>query len=121
MSPFNEYQGAYCRNCGQRCQPEAWGRPREDYDPPGTAAFLPDWRSPCCHDELSEDPVSERCDGCGATVDCSVPDREMDRFSLADGNLYCPSCLADYRADHPDWEELVEAAARLADSREDRE
>lgn len=115
---WSEWQSAFCKNCGQTCTPERYTRPAEWYD--ATTRQVQDWRSPCCHDQLSEDPVSDQCDMCGATVDCSVPDQEMEKFVLADGDLMCPACLADYRRDHPDWEAVVEEAEARADSREDR-
>jgi len=120
MTPtFNEYQSAYCRNCGQSCQPERYTRPPEDNEP-WLHRKVEDWRSSCCKDELSEDPVSDRCDQCGATVWTNVPDAEVARFILADGNLLCPSCLADYRVDHPDWEAVVEELEYRQDCKEDR-
>jgi hypothetical protein len=61
-----------------------------------------DWRSPCCHDELSEDPVTDRCDQCG-----EIAARGAE-FPKIEDETFCPGCLADYRADHPRLENLPE-------------
>ena len=91
----------YCKNCGQECTPIKYIRPKEDYDPPGTYAFVGDWRSSCCKDELSEDPVTHLCACCTATAYMG------ETFNLVDRELMCPDCERDYRADHPDMEEEI--------------
>jgi hypothetical protein len=93
---FSAYQGAYCRNCGQSCQPERYQRPREDSEPFGNA-YIWDFRSGCCHDQLSEEPVSQQCAVCGATVQINVPDADIAVFETVDGDVMCPCCVEDYK------------------------
>lgn len=85
---YSEYQSAYCCNCGQLCTPERYKRAPEDHERWFTGPrYVNDWRSPCCHDALSEDPVSDRCEECGATVDPRTDESFPDSL--------CPSCEDD--------------------------
>ncbi len=85
---------AYCRCCGQLCQPEAYNRPAEDYDG-GTmiGLMVKDWRSPCCLDAVSSEPVTDQCHQCG-----EVAARGAE-FPKIDDVVVCPNCLGDYRLD----------------------
>lgn len=94
---------AYCRCCGQKCQPQAYQRPAEDYDEgTGGVGMVNDWRSPCCGNGLSLAPVTDQCNQCG-----EVAARGAE-FAQVDDVMLCPGCLADYRGDHPSLEELPE-------------
>ncbi len=101
---FCEYQSAYCKNCGQTCTPQKYERPREYYDSFNSPTWITDWRSPCCKDELSEDPVTDQCQGCGAIANLI----DNENFQVVDGEMLCSSCCADYRDDHPSLEDLPE-------------
>jgi hypothetical protein len=102
---------AYCRCCGQKCTPEAYQRPAEDYDQgTGGVGLVMDWRSPCCGDNLSAEPITDRCCQCG-----DVAERGEEFHKTRDG-IYCSGCLADIRRDHPDMEEEI----AKAETREDR-
>jgi hypothetical protein len=87
---------AYCQCCGQKCTPEKFRRPAEDHDEgTGGKGLVDDWRSPCCHDALSAEPVTDQCVQCG-----TVAARGEDFEQGIDGP-YCLSCLADYYVDRP--------------------
>jgi hypothetical protein len=111
---WNTDEEVYCRNCGQLCKPEHYYRPSEDYDAfPGMKHA---YRSPCCKDELSEDPVSDRCDQCGTTVDCSVPDKDMEHYRKEWGMTLCDQCYNDIIVDRGhDMEYQVARAEYMED------
>ena len=112
---MTENDVAYCQTCGQKCRPEAYQRPAEDYDQgTGGVGFVNDWRSPCCHDALSAEPVTDQCCQCG-----EVAARGQEFLKTPDG-IYCPGCLADLRQDHPDPEEVAAGAEHRRDTREER-
>ena len=102
---------AYCQCCGQKCTPEAYQRPAEDFDmKEGIFGYVSDWRSPCCHDMLSTEPVTDQCCQCR-----EVAARGQSYLVIPDG-IYCPGCLAEMREDHPDMENVIS----LSEYREDR-
>ncbi len=92
---WDEDDFAWCKNCGQECKPEKYKRLKEDYDPPGSNAFVTDWRSPCCNDELSPEPVSDRCIWCGKCADL-LKDENYNWCGNC-GDLFCPECLGTWR------------------------
>ena len=126
MTWENEWH-AYCKNCGQECRPEPYTRVKEYYDPPGARGLIADWRSPCCKDELSADPVSARCVMCGKCQDPNEPVlwRECDNCR----DTFCPECLVKWRDlkvcapckddltmdKGPDWEEEIDRVGYLED------
>ena len=87
---FCECKLVYCKNCGQTCTPEAYRRVAEDNEK-WLGPYRDDWRSPCCHDELSEEPVSDRCDECGATADLIINQKFRKEWSMT----LCPCCYDD--------------------------
>jgi hypothetical protein len=102
---------AYCQCCGQKCHPQAYQRPAEDYDQgTGGVGLVDDWRSPCCHDALSMLPVTDQCCQCG-----DVAARGQSFPVIPDG-IYCPGCLAEMREKRPDMENVIS----MAEYREER-
>lgn len=80
---------AFCQTCGQKCTPELLRRPAEDHDAgTGGKGMVNDWRSPCCHDKLSAEPVTDQCDQCG-----EVAARGAE-FPVIDGTMLCLVCIA---------------------------
>jgi hypothetical protein len=93
-----ETEEAWCECCGKPCKPELYRRAAESYDPPSCQGkIINDYRSPCCHDELSPFELT-RCEQCHDGV----------------GHWYvnkawmCDQCRDDYRKDHPSMEDLPE-------------
>lgn len=90
-------QKAYCQCCGQKCTPEAYRRPVEEGEIPGQeAGIITDWRSPCCGDGLSSEPVTDQCCQCGKVAP------RGEAFEQGIDGLYCLDCLAIYYVDRPD-------------------
>lgn len=104
------FDTGYCKNCGQECRPVKVRVVCEDYDYPRTG-MKDAYRSKCCGEELSPDPITDVCAMCGETAEV-----DGEGFETVDGDKMCPGCKQDYRKDHPDMEEKVAEA----EYREDR-
>ena len=79
---------AYCRCCGQKCTPEAYQRFAEDYDQgTGGVGLINDWRSPCCGDSLSAEPITDQCYQCGKVA------VRGEEFEKTQDGIYCFGCL----------------------------
>lgn len=95
MAWDSEVDTAFCCNCGQQCRPVQYTRLPEDWELPG--ALVKDWRSSCCKDEVSADPISPVCEMCGR---CQPPD-EVDQLTWPNceqcrAEVYCPECAAKH-------------------------
>ncbi len=88
----------YCCCCGQLCKPVRGLCPSKD-----GGGLVTEWISQCCGDALSEVPVTDQCDQCGAVA---ARGEEFVRF--VDTSTWCPGCLADYTKDHPSLAGLSE-------------
>lgn len=97
---------AFCRCCGQKCHPQAYQRPAEDFDEgTGEVGWVDDWCSPCCHDSLSRLPVTDQCEY------CRVLAARGSEFPKYGNQVLCPGCMAN----HPDIEyELARASTQYA-------